>query len=192
MQWASATLGPGKAAWKILIMTVAIQVGPSEEGKNDGPPQTGGVKGMTVGENVNSGTPSWSPALSRLPLLGPHSKPLSQPSGNCCDVLKDNTSREQRQTCRHLRTTVSLKGVQRAQRIGVLGFLSSVARKFHLISCFISLPLNQWNFPSLSFSQTKVANVEGEIANAVNSSCLGLMAVTVQGSLGRTVCDSVT
>lgn len=77
-----------------------------------------------------------------------------------------------------LGTTVSLKGVQRAQRIGVLGFLSSVARKFHLISCFISLPLNQWNFPSLSFSQTKVANVEGEIAKAVNSSCLGLMAVT--------------
>lgn len=89
-------------------------------------------------------------------------------------------------------TTVSLKGVQRAQRIGVLGFLSSAARKFHLISCFISLPLNQWNFPSLSFSQTKVANVEGEIAKAVNSSCLGLMAGTVQGPLGRTVCDIVT
>lgn len=62
--------------------------------------------------------------------------------------------------------------------MGVLGFLSSPTRKFHLISCFISLPLNQWNFPSLSFSHTEVAGFEGGNAEATNSGCSGLMAMT--------------
>lgn len=62
-----------------------------------------------------------------------------------------------------------LRGVQITQQSAVLGLLPSLARKCHLISCLISLPLNQWNFPSLSFSQTKIAHAE-EDADAARSS----------------------
>lgn len=45
-----------------------------------------------------------------------------------------------------------LTGTQSTPQTGVRGLICSVARKFHLISCLISLPLAPWNFPSLGFA----------------------------------------
>lgn len=163
MQRAAATPRPGKACLEDIYDDDGDSgQAPQGERKNDG---SRGAGRVTVGKK-----PLWGP-VSDTHLRGPHSKPRGCPRGTAemSSGMSWGASTEAGPP-RFSARPFPPRGAQRAQQSGVLGLLSSLARKFHLISCLVSLPLNQWNFPSLSFSQTKVAHAEGEDAETVRCS----------------------